>query len=83
MERIDPQIQREVRKAIRQNLIARSEEIDKQEGWIILKRFKNKTELAAYANDADNLADLEYRYPLKTYRRKIDLDNLYMAVLRR
>jgi len=79
----DKEIQKDVRRAIRQNMLVRSEDKDKSEGWKILRRFKNRTELAAYANDADNLADLEYQYPLKTYRRKLDIDNLYLAVLRR
>ncbi len=60
-----------------------AEEVDKAEGWVILKRFKSPGVLAAFANDPNNIADLEFRYPLRNYRRKLDIHNLYMAVLRR
>lgn len=60
-----------------------SAELDKAEGWIILRRFKTKVALAAYANDPSELADLEFKYPLRNYRRKLDLHNLYVAVLHR
>ena len=60
-----------------------SEELDSEEGWWIIQRFKTKTQLAVFVNNPDNLADLEYRYPLANYRRKLDLDRHYIAVIRR
>jgi len=68
---------------LRTEVLQKAEALDKAEGWIFLKRFKNKTELAMYANDPENIADLEYRYPFETFRRKLDIDNLYLAVVRR
>lgn len=59
------------------------EELDSEEGWWIINRFKTKTQLAVFVNNPDNLADLEYRYPLANYRRKLDLDRHYIAVIRR
>jgi hypothetical protein len=59
------------------------EEWDKAEGWLVLRKFKNKAALAAFANDPNEIADLEFKYPIATWRRKLDLDNKYLAVLRR
>ena len=59
------------------------EVLDKAEGWSIIRRFKNKAGLAVFANNPAELADLEYRYPLITYRRKLDLDRCYLAILQR
>ena len=59
------------------------EDIDREQGWIILLKFKTKTSMAAWVNNLDNIADLEFRYPLRSYRRKLDIDKNYIAVLRR
>lgn len=59
------------------------EELDSEEGWWILHRFKTKTQMAMWVNNSDNLADLEFRYPLHNYRRKLDIDRNYIAVLRK
>jgi hypothetical protein len=59
------------------------EDIDKEEGWSIIRRFKNKAEMARFVNDPNNIADLDYNYPLYNYRRKLDLDRHYIAVLRK
>ena len=59
------------------------EELDSEEGWWIIQRFKTKTQLAMFVNNPDSIADLEYRYPLASYRRKLDLDKHYIAVLKR
>lgn len=71
---------REPRKDLR---IITAEDMDSAEGWFILRKFKSKAALAMWVNNPDNIADLEYRYPLHNYRRKLDLDSLYVAVLRR
>jgi hypothetical protein len=60
-----------------------SEELDAEEGWAVLYRFKTKTEMAMFVNNPDNIAELEYRYPYDVYRRKLDIDKNYIAVLRR
>jgi hypothetical protein len=39
--------------------------------------------MAMFVNDPDNLAELEYRYPYESYRRKLDIDEKYVAVLKR
>jgi hypothetical protein len=83
MGRISSITQKEIARAHKTALLAKSEALDKAEGWKILERFKNKAALAIYAGDPNKLADLEYRYPLETYRRKLDLDNCYLAVLRK
>lgn len=59
------------------------EEIDKADGWTIIKRFKSKSLLAMYAANADEMADLEFKYPLRNYRRKLDLDKMYVAIKRK
>lgn len=59
------------------------EELDIEEGWLILYRFRTKADMAAFVNDPDKISDLEYRYPLHNYRRKLDIDKNYIAVLRR
>ena len=59
------------------------EELDSEEGWSIIYRFKTKTEMAVFVNNPENTAELEYRYPYDNYRRKLDIDRKYIAVLRR
>lgn len=59
------------------------EELDSEEGWSIIYRFKTKTEMAVFVNSPDSIAELEYRYPYDTYRRKLDIDRKYIAILRR
>ena len=83
MGRVSGITQKEAARAHKAALCAKSEVLDKAEGWKIIERFKNKAALAVYTSDPNKLADLEYRYPLETYRRKLDLDNCYLAVLRK
>jgi hypothetical protein len=59
------------------------EELDHADGWFIYRRFRTKTDMAVFVNDPGNLAELEMRYPLVDYRRKLDIDNKYIAMLRR
>jgi hypothetical protein len=60
-----------------------TEELDHADGWIIYRRFRTKAEMAVFVNDPGNLSELEMRYPLDNYRRKLDIDNKYIAILRR
>jgi hypothetical protein len=60
-----------------------TEELDHADGWFIYRRFRTKTEMAVFVNDLGNIAELEMRYPLDNYRRKLDIDNKYIAILRR
>ena len=60
-----------------------AEELDVAEGWWIIHRFKTKTAMAMWVNNPDNIADLDYRYPIESYRRKLDIDRNYIAVLRK
>jgi hypothetical protein len=59
------------------------EELDHDDGWFIYRRFRNKTEMAVFVNDPNNIVDLDYRYPIENYRRKLDIDKHYIALLRR
>jgi hypothetical protein len=60
-----------------------AEELDNADGWFIYRRFRTKPEMVVFVNDPGNIADLDYRYPLDNYRRKLDIDNKYIALLRR
>jgi hypothetical protein len=60
-----------------------TEELDHADGWFIYRRFRTKTEMAVFVNDLGNIAELEMRYPRDNYRRKLDIDNKYIAILRR
>jgi hypothetical protein len=60
-----------------------AEELDSEEGWSVIYRFRTKMAMAMFVNDPDNLAELEYRYPYESYRRKLDIDEKYVAVLKR
>jgi hypothetical protein len=60
-----------------------TEELDNADGWAIIYRFRTKSEMAMFVNNPDNIAEIEYRYPLDNYRRKLDIDNKYIAILRR
>lgn len=60
-----------------------TEELDHADGWFIYRRFRTKAEMAVFVNDPGNIAELEMRYPLTDYRRKLDIDNKYIAILRR
>jgi hypothetical protein len=39
--------------------------------------------MAMWVNNPDNIADLDYRYPIESYRRKLDIDRNYIAVLKK
>ena len=60
-----------------------TEELDNADGWFIYRRFRNKTEMALFVNEPGNIVDLDCRYPIEIYRRKLDIDNNYIALLRR
>ena len=60
-----------------------TEELDNADGWFIYRRFRNKTEMALFVNEPGNIVDLDYRYPIENYRRKLDIDKHYIALLRR
>jgi hypothetical protein len=60
-----------------------SEELDSEEGWCTIYRFRTKTEMAVFVNNPECIAELEYRYPYDNYRRKLDINSKYIAVLRR
>jgi hypothetical protein len=59
------------------------EELDHDDGWFIYRRFRNKTEMALFVNEPGNIVDLDCSYPIEIYRRKLDIDNNYIALLRR
>jgi hypothetical protein len=70
-------------KARAEKIFKTVEDLDAEQGWIILNKFKTKTAMAVWVSNPDNLADLEFRYPLRIYRRKLDIDRNYIAVLRK
>ena len=75
--------QKEAARAHKAAVCAKVEAIDKATGWTIVRRFKNKAELAIFVNNPDKIADIDFQYPLYNYRRKLDLDNCYLAVIRK
>lgn len=53
-----------------------------KDGWTIIKIFDTKTALSCWAGNTDNMVWLEMTYPKDIWRRKIDIDQAYIAVRR-
>lgn len=56
---------------------------EKSDGWHIVKYFPSKTHLSAWSANQMNMVALEKKYPPAQWRRKMDIDQCFIAVKRK